>query len=244
MTQSGQSGAPPPGGVPPAPPPQAPPPPPPPAWQSTPQQPAPPPSGAPGAPSPLATQMSAFSASVMDRTPVAGPAGFYYADVPNRAIAYIIDFIILGIVLVILQAITRAVLGTDIGPFGRIDSSASLIVGALLWLAVTAGYFIYTWTTMRGTIGMRALGLQIGHESDGHTIDMNTAVIRYAVLFGPAIVAQILTAFSVGLGFLAYLVDLVWFFYLLYTTAQSPTKQGFHDKYAHTMVVKAARAVA
>jgi uncharacterized RDD family membrane protein YckC len=227
--------------MPPAPPPQAPPPPS--NWQSTPQPPAPPPV-APAAPSPMATQMSALSASIMDRTPVAGPAGFYYGDIPNRSIAYIIDFIILGIVLVILQAITRAVLGTDLGAFGRFDSSTSLLVGALLWLAVTAGYFIYMWTTLRGTVGMRALGLQIGHESDGHTIDMNTAVIRYGVLFGPAIAAQLLTAFSLGLGSVAYLVDAIWFFYLLYTTAQSPTKQGFHDKYAHTMIVKAARAVA
>ena len=191
----------------------------------------------------MAQQMSALSASIMDRTPVAGPAGFYYGDIPNRSIAYIIDFIVLSIVLVILQAITRTILGTDLGVFGRIDTSASLAVGAILWALVTGGYFVYTWTAMRGTIGMRALGLQIGHELDGHTIDMNTALIRYGVLFGPAIAAQILTAFSLGLGVLAYLVDLVWFFYLLYTTAQSPTKQGFHDHYAHTMVVKAARMV-
>jgi hypothetical protein len=32
--------------------------------------------------------------------------------------------------------------------------------------------------------------------------------------------------------------------YLLYTTAQSPTKQGFHDKFVGSMVVKAARSVA
>jgi uncharacterized RDD family membrane protein YckC len=35
----------------------------------------------------------------------------------------------------------------------------------------------------------------------------------------------------------------VWFIVLLVTTAQSPTKQGIHDKYARTMVVKAARSV-
>ena len=31
---------------------------------------------------------------------------------------------------------------------------------------------------------------------------------------------------------------------LLYTTAKSPTKQGLHDQYAHTMVVKATRRAA
>ncbi len=32
--------------------------------------------------------------------------------------------------------------------------------------------------------------------------------------------------------------------YALYTTATSPTKQGIHDKYANTIVAKAARTVA
>jgi hypothetical protein len=40
------------------------------------------------------------------------------------------------------------------------------------------------------------------------------------------------------------LAGLVYIIFLLYTTAQSPTKQGYHDHFAHTMVVKATRAVA
>ena len=35
----------------------------------------------------------------------AGPAGFVYADVPNRAIAYILDAILIGIVNIIVFAI-------------------------------------------------------------------------------------------------------------------------------------------
>jgi uncharacterized RDD family membrane protein YckC len=31
--------------------------------------------------------------------------------------------------------------------------------------------------------------------------------------------------------------------FLLYTTANSPTKQGWHDVFANTMVVKAAKSV-
>ena len=40
---------------------------------------------------------------------------------------------------------------------------------------------------------------------------------------------------------LAYLLSFIWFIALLVTTAQSPTKQGLHDRYAKTMVVKAVR---
>jgi uncharacterized RDD family membrane protein YckC len=195
------------------------------------------------APSPMQQQMSALSANLMDRTPVAGPAGFYYADVPNRAIAFIIDYIIFFVVLLIVGIITVAVLGTSIGTI-QLQTTASVFVQQILGYAIGAAYFIYTWTAMRGTIGMKALGMQIGNESDGSTITLNTAVIRYAIMFGPGFVAGIVSSISLNLGVIASLVSLIWFIALVVTTAQSPTKQGLHDRYAHTMVVKAARSVA
>ena len=48
-----------------------------------------------------------------------------------------------------------------------------------------------------------------------------------------------LPAIGAILGLLAFL----WAIYLLYSTATSPTKQGFHDKFANTVVVKAGRVV-
>src|SRR4051812_21599780 len=98
MSQSGQPGAPQPGGAPP---------PPPPSWQSTPQPPAPPVGGPP--PPGAQPAMPSWAGSMMDRTPVAGPAGYYYADIPNRFIAYIIDAIIVGIVGFIVSAIVGGI---------------------------------------------------------------------------------------------------------------------------------------
>lgn len=237
MSQTGQPGAP--GGQPPAPPPQAPPPP---SWQSTPQPPMPPAGGPP--PSPAAAQMNALAGQLMDRTPVAGPAGYFYADVPNRAIAFIIDYIIFFIVLAIVGAITIAVMGTNIGfGFGNVASTTSVLVQQVLSYLLIGAYFVYMWTAMRGTVGMRLLGMQIGHESDGRTIDMNQALTRYALMFGPGFAAGLISSFALGLGVIASLVSFVWFIALVVTTAQSPTKQGLHDRYAKTMVVKAARAV-
>jgi uncharacterized RDD family membrane protein YckC len=37
------------------------------------------------------------------------------------------------------------------------------------------------------------------------------------------------------------LVSFLWLFYVLYSISSSPTKQGIHDKYAKTMIVKTAR---
>ncbi len=233
MTQSGQPGAPPP-------PPSSPPPPPPPAWQSAPQQPStPPPAG-----QPMSQGMPAWTAAIMDKTPVAGPAGYFYADLPNRIIALIIDGIALGIVGFILAIISRMIFGANAGPFS-FDTTTSLIVTAILSGAASAAYFIYMWSMMRGTIGMRVLGMQIGDQTDGHTINYMQAAYRWAFMWGPYYAALLIVAFvSLTLGALAYLVALAWFIYLLYTTAISPTKQGLHDKYAKTMIVKAARGVA
>jgi uncharacterized RDD family membrane protein YckC len=176
----------------------------------------------------------------------AGPAGFYYADVPNRSIAYIIDAIILGIVNIIAYAILS---GIGLNPVTVDLSSPNLVsynfiagvIAAIVGLAISGGYFLYTWTAMRGTLGMKALGMQVGNAGDGKTLTMEQAVRRWIALGAPFSIAQAFNP-APALGILIGLLALGWFIYLLWTTYSSPTKQGFHDKFANTMVVKAARA--
>ena len=96
---------------------------------------------------------------------------------------------------------------------------------------------------MRGTIGMKALGMQIGDAKDGTTLSMNQAIRRWFAVGGWITVAQALNPIPL-LGIVIALAALGYVIYLLYTTAQSPTKQGFHDKFVGSMVVKTARSVA
>ncbi len=208
------------------------------SWQSTPQPPTPAggqPGGQPG------SGMPSWTSNLTDQRPVAGPAGLFYADVPNRAIAMIIDVIGIVIVQFILVAIATAIFGVPT-VFGSIATPTALLVGNLLAFVVWAAYFIFLWVNMRGTVGMKALGLQIGHESDGRTITYQQAAVRFGVLFGPQIVVGLLSAVVPALGILG-LLSFVWLIYVLITMAQSPTKQGIHDKYAQTMVVKAGRSL-
>jgi uncharacterized RDD family membrane protein YckC len=72
---------------------------------------------------------------------------------------------------------------------------------------------------------------------------MEQAIKRWIALGAPFGIAQALNPLP-GLGFILGLAALGWFIALLVTTAQSPTKQGLHDQYANTVVVKSARAVA
>ena len=177
--------------------------------------------------------------------PPAGTAGFVYADVPNRAIAYIIDAIIVGIVVSIINSILggMGLAAATVQP-GTLNVSINvvgLIISAIIGAAVSAAYFIYTWTSMRATIGMRVLGMQIGNAGDGKTLTMDQAVRRWLAIAAPGLAAQILFVIPL-IGLLIGLVAFGWFIYLVYTTAKSPTKQGFHDVFANSMVVKAARA--
>ena len=110
-------------------------------------------------------------------------------------------------------------------------------------LAISAGYYIYTWTRLRGTLGQKALGMQVGNAFDGVTLTTEQAVRRWLALGGIFALAQFLNPLPLlGLARRAGQLRATRSS-LLYTTATSPTKQGFHDQYANSVVVKAARAV-
>ncbi len=176
-------------------------------------------------------------------TPSAPASGLVYADVPNRVIAFIIDAIVIAVIMVLVTIVLGAI-GLAAGMFGSSGGTTlGSIVYAIVSVLIGAGYFIYTWTSMRATVGMRALGMQIGNAADGATLTQDQAIRRYLALAAPGIVGSALSGLPV-LGALLGLVSLGWVIYLLYTTAQSPTKQGFHDVFAGTMVVKAAKSVA
>ncbi len=212
--------------------------------------PAPAPAGAPmPAPAP-ASGLPSWTAQLTSTAPVAGPAGLYYADVPNRSIAYIIDIIILGITNLIVAGILAAI---GLNAYS-VDLNATTLSGllsynplvgliqAVLYTAISGGYFLYTWTALRGSVGQKVLGMQVGNASDGKTLTMDQAIKRWIALGAPFGIAQALNPLP-GVGILIGLAAFIWFIALLVTTAQSPTKQGLHDKYAGTVVVKAARAV-
>jgi uncharacterized RDD family membrane protein YckC len=199
--------------------------------------------------------MPSWASQLTSTAPVPGPAGLYYADVPNRIIAQIIDAIIVFIASAIVFVVLFAIVGAPTTVTTTTDPNAFLglrfethtnilptLISAIVGIAISAGYYIYTWTALRGTLGQRMLGMQVGNASDGATLTMEQAVRRWLALGGIFSLAQTLNPLP-GLGILIGLVSLIWVIALLVTTAQSPTKQGLHDQFANSVVVKAARAV-
>jgi uncharacterized RDD family membrane protein YckC len=222
--------------MPPASPPPPPPGPGPAGWQSTPQQPGPPPMGGgqPGG------GMPAWGSNLTARNTIAGPGGVALADTPSRFIAAFIDFIILGIIGYIVNTIMTGILGDNyLGVFGlnyRSPSLISSLVTVVIMLAVSAGYFIYQWSRMNGmTVGNRVLKLSVRDAASGGPVTQQQAITRWMYLGAP----WALTFFyGWTLGIIISLLALVYYIYLLYTMAQSPTRQGLQDQQAKTVVAK------
>jgi uncharacterized RDD family membrane protein YckC len=178
-----------------------------------------------------------------------GPApGILYADLVTRIIAYIIDAVLLAII--------GAFVGLALGAIflGMIISGGlfiALIVGVLAAIAslvISAAYFTWGWTNpgMRASLGQKALGIQTVSAADGATLQRPVAIRRWLFLYGVVALASALQFALSGtsLSGLASLVGLAAFAYelfLLWTTSQSPKRQGYHDVQAGTVVIKAAK---
>jgi uncharacterized RDD family membrane protein YckC len=175
-----------------------------------------------------------------------GPAGLFYADVPNRIMALIIDIIVLSIIGFILATLFGGLVagpGALDSPGGELEVVAFLAV-LLLQLGVSFAYFGYSWTATRATLGMKLLGLRIGDESDGRSISVRQAFIRWLLLGIPSVLASLPVYVPDMVAVLLGLLGVGWLALLLYTMAQSPTKQGLHDRYAHTILVRVGRHTA
>jgi uncharacterized RDD family membrane protein YckC len=191
--------------------------------------------------------MPSWTNNITARGTIAGPGGAALADVPERIIAYIIDAIILGVIGYIVLAVlgnvlvetrTEVFLGVPIQVRG--PSLIGQLVGVAIALAISAGYYIYMWSRMGGaTIGMRLMKLRVADQATGGPITQNQAVTRWLFLGGPQALGLLYGALGV-LGLLISLLVLGYYIYLLVTMAQSPTRQGLHDKQAKTVVAKAA----
>jgi hypothetical protein len=215
---------------------------PPPAPTPAPASPAQPAAAAPaGAPPAAAGSTPGWVTTITSSETLAGPAGMVYSDVPTRIFAYIIDAIILGIAFGILYAIFGALfIGSLIGGFDFM-LLVWFVVLLLLYAAGSAIYFIYTWTKLRGSPGQRILGLETLNAADGAVLTQPQAIRRWLFLFGPFVLAQAASLMLGGLGLIVSLALFAYAIYLLYTTANSATRQGFHDVQASTVVVKVKR---
>ena len=172
----------------------------------------------------------------------AGPAaGIAYADLTTRIVAYIIDVVILVIVGIVVNLVFGVALLAAILTGG---GAISILIGVIILVidVLLAGiYFVYTWTNMKASPGQRILGVMTVSEADGSALTFNAALARFVIMFAPGYVASLASYIVPGiLGLLLSLAGLAWTIFLIYTTANDARRQGFHDHYAHSVVIKPA----
>lgn len=164
---------------------------------------------------------------------VPGAPGLAFADVPARIVAYIVDAAIVGIVgsVLAIALVFGERTGTATSTFVWVSGAALEVSFALLGLV----YFAFFWTGgRRATIGQRIFDIQVGNALDGRPLSLDQALGRW-VGYG-----SFLGLFAIvpALGGLVTLAELIWVLVLLATTARSPTKQGLHDRFANTALVR------
>ena len=165
---------------------------------------------------------------------------------PNRIIALIVD----GIVLTAIGAVLSLLLGglttenTALdGSGGGLDVGRFMLV-AVIDAAISLAYFGLGWRLLQGTPGMWLLGLRIVDESGVGDISWAHVLVRWLLLGVPWILAGFSVYVQDRVALVLAVAGVAWLLLLLYTMAQSSTKQGLHDRYAHTIVVKARRRAA
>lgn len=206
-----------------------------------------PPAPAPQAPSPWATPTAGggWAAVPPDagRFAVPGAPGLVYAGALPRFIAYVIDLVLVGVVGSIITLPFAGSALTDYlqnpaafdGTGGALPAGPAVTVSTVVILVIEAAYFTFLWSSGgRATVGMRLLRLQIGDATTGNRIPVATSFRRWLAL-GSWIQ---LIGFVPVLGAFASLATLGWQLILLATTASHPQKQGLHDRFANTAMVR------
>ena len=153
--------------------------------------------------------------------------------------AYIVDAIILSFCYFLVASILVTALVFSGGWF------ITWVILVVIYAAGSAAYFLWSWTNLRASPGQRILGLETVASGNGATLTMDQAIRRYLYLFGPVLLAQVLTfgGFTViVLGYLVGLIALGYSIWLLYTVSQSTKRQGYHDVQAGTVVVRRSPA--
>ncbi len=168
--------------------------------------------------------------------------GLVFADTLSRFVAYFVDVILLGIVAGIVGSLLgfgRTTLTQGADDFGyryQVTGAGFTVPIVVLGLA----YFVFFWSGgRRATIGQRLFGIQVGNAFDGRPLSIVQAVKRWLGL------GLFLSIFDLvaqpGQGW-PTLLGFIWSVVLLVTTAMSPTKQGLHDKFANSALVRPANA--
>jgi uncharacterized RDD family membrane protein YckC len=144
--------------------------------------------------------------------PVGPATGLAYGGFGARALAFILDAIITGVIASALGPLTGTGMIVETGPNTIAINYGSGALSGLVGLV----YFIGFWTLRGQTPGMIPLNLRVVKAADGTRPDWVSSLLRYVGLI---------------ISFAVIFLGVIW-------VAFDARKQGWHDKLASTFVVR------
>ncbi|MDQ4129873.1 MAG: RDD family protein [Actinomycetota bacterium] len=184
--------------------------------------------------------MSRGTVPAVGPDPAAVPGVGQIAEVGRRLSADLIDFLVLAIlgaaVGFLLEALGAGAVVSPGSEGGGTRLGLAALPPTLLTLAIHLGY----WTLMEGSrgqsVGKMAFGIRAVRE-DASALDYMTALKRHVLFYIPQVLAWV-PSFALLILAATAQVALVLAGVITYMT-DAPLRQGFHDKFAGTLVVKA-----
>lgn len=160
------------------------------------------------------------------------PAGLKVARINRRVTAYLLDSLI---VLVVFGVVSAGVFGSPDPNNATLAPERLAMLAGLIAGVAQAVLFVVSWSLWRGSIGQKAVGLQVGEESTGSRLGLIDALVRWAVLQGPlALYLAVPYVLRPALGVLV----IGWSWLLMYSARHDPDGRGYHDRIAHSLVVE------
>ena len=168
----------------------------------------------------------------------AGPVVF--ADWWHRAIALLVDLLVVGGPTVLVLAIVDAAMAPgSFDPFTNVidestRSAAMIVALALCYIVFVSAYFALSNGGAAGaTVGKRLMRIRVADQHDGNPIGPGRAFLRWVLIGAFWIGAAGGTVIGVLLA-LPGLLNLLW-------PLWDPQRQAWHDKLANSVVVTAPR---
>ncbi len=141
---------------------------------------------------------------------------------------------------VVVVAVATGVLGATVARLGGAATTDGWWVTGLVWIVEVTLVARYGWDPGKLVLGLRVVG------PDGRPPSWTSAAVRSLVMIGPfyalTVLAWSLSGFdgpAVVLVGAANVVAVAWLPWLLWTVADGPKHQGWHDRAAGTYVVEA-----
>lgn len=171
-----------------------------------------------------------------------GIDGYGIAGTGARLVAYWLDALIISIIPIILSfttmdwaALLRWARTADGTTPAVLPVTLSLVIVTIVSAGLSYLYFVGFWTGPgQATPGMRILGMRVMDAAGGTTMSLKAATRRWIGLGYPFSVLSLIGSLQIVAG----LASGLWPFVLLLTTLANPRRQGLHDRWAGSLVIR------